>query len=315
MPPAVPSFPRASAVIPVQDGAGYLRALLPVLREQDLPGGLEIVAVDSSSRDESLSLLEQAGARVVHLAPGEFDHGTARNRGVCAATGEYVLFLSQDALPADASYASRLVSVLESDERLAGAFARQVARPDADPITRRDLASWVAAAPEPRLVFQPGPDAWRTLAPVERYRLAAFDNVASAVRRSVLTAEPFRPSRFGEDVEWGQRMLARGFGLAYVPEAVVQHSHRRSARGLFRRNYLGHRLLFRLFGLRTVPDRPHLVRSSIGALVSDLGTLASAGARPGAWLAAPAQALAATYGQYLGALDEARGRPYPDWAS
>jgi len=315
MPPAVPSSPRASAVIPVQDGARYLRALLPVLREQDLPGGLEIVAVDSSSTDESLSLLDQEGARVVHLAPGEFDHGTARNRGACAATGDYLLFLSQDALPVDRSYASRLVTALDADERLAGAFARQVARPDADPITRRDIASWVAAAREPRVVFQPGPDAWRTLSPVERYRLAAFDNVASAVRRSVLTAEPFRRSRFGEDVEWGQRVLARGYGLAYVPEAAVQHSHRRSVRALFRRNYLGHRLLFRLFGLRTVPDRPHLVRSSIGALVSDLATLAAAGARPGAWLAAPAQALAATYGQYLGSLDEARGRPYPDWAS
>jgi hypothetical protein len=48
--------------------------------------------------------------------------------------------------------------------------------------------------------------------------------------------------------------------------------------------------------------------------MSDLGTLARAGAGLGAWLAAPGQALAATYGQYRGARDEASGRPYPDWA-
>jgi len=314
MPPAVPPSPRASAVIPVKDGAGFLRALLPALRDQDLAGGLEIVALDSGSTDGSLSLLDAAGARVVRLAPGEFDHGTARNRGAGAARGEYVLFLSQDALPSDRSYASRLVAVLAADQRLAGAFARQVPRPDADPITRRDLARCVAASREPRVVFQPGPDAYAALSPSERYSLAAFDNVASAVRRSVLAAAPFGRSRFGEDLEWSQRVLALGYGVAYVPEAVVQHSHRRSARAVFRRNYLGHRLLYRLFGLRTVPDRPHLVRSCLGALVSDLRTLASGGGRPATWLAAPVQALAATYGQYLGARDEERGRPYPDWA-
>src|SRR5262249_56899389 len=93
---------------------------------------------------------------------------------------------------------------------------------------------------------------------LERYRLSAFDNVASAARRELLLAHPFRATRFGEDVEWGLRMLRAGHGLAYVPEAVVVHSHARSARALYRRSYLGHRLLCRLFGLRTVPHPPHL---------------------------------------------------------
>jgi rhamnosyltransferase len=149
---------------------------------------------------------------------------------------------------------------------------------------------------------------------VERFRLSAFDNVASAVRREHLLAHPFAPSRFGEDLEWGERMLRLGFGLAYVPDAVVVHSHPRRARSLFRRNYLGHRLLCRLFGLRSVPDLPHLVRASLGAIASDLATLASEHASASLWLAAPFQALAATYGQYRGARDESLGRPYPEWA-
>ena len=139
-------------------------------------------------------------------------------------------------------------------------------------------------------------------------------DVASAVRRDVLLAHPFAQTRFGEDVEWAQRVLHLGFGIGYVPEAVVVHSHSRSARGLFRRNYLGHRVLHRLFGLRTIPDVPHLLRASAGAVVTDLATLTREGACASAWLAAPAQALAASYGQYRGARDEALGRPYPDWA-
>jgi rhamnosyltransferase len=312
MPPGGPRSPRASAVIPVRDGARHLEKLLPCLRQQDLAGGLEIVGVDSGSSDRSVELLSRHGALVVPLRPAEFDHGSARNLGASAARGEIVIFLSQDALPADGHFAARLVEALEQDLRLAGAFARQVPWPDADPLTRRDLASWVAAGSQPRVVFLRADEVARPA--LERYRLTAFDNVASAVRRQVLLQHPFERTRFGEDVEWAQRVLTLGHGLAYVPEAVVFHSHRRSARALLRRNYLGHRLLFRLFGLRTVPDRRHLVRSSVGALLSDLRTLGEEGAGVGAWLQAPAQAVAATYGQYRGARDEANGRPYPRWA-
>jgi rhamnosyltransferase len=309
-----PSQPRASAVVPVRDGGEPLRGLLAALRDQDLPGGLEIVALDSASRDGSREALAAAGARVLPVAPGQFDHGETRNLGAREAHGEFVLFLSQDAVPQDAGYARRLVAALAAEPRLAGAFARQQPRADADPLTRRDLRDWVAAAATPRTVFLEAPDRLEALPPLERYRLCAFDNVASAVRREVLLQHPFAATRFGEDIEWGQRVLRQGYGLAYVPDAVVVHSHRRRARDLYRRNYLGHRALLRLFGLRTVPDGLHLLRAALGSLASDLRTLQREGASPRQWLSAPAEALAATLGQYRGARDEARLRPYPDWA-
>ena len=313
-PPASGPGPRATVVILVKDGARFLRPLMESLGAQEVEGGLEILAVDSGSTDGSPALVEAHGGRVIHVPPDSFDHGGTRNRAAREARGGIVLFLSQDALPADSKFVRTLVEALEADPRLAGAFARQVPRAEADPITRRDLAAWVAGATAGRVVFLPEKGALEGLSPLERHRLLAFDDVASAVRREVLLAHPFPRTRFGEDVEWAQAVLGRGFGIAYVPRAVVVHSHRRSARGLFRRNYLGHRVLHRLFGLRTIPDAAHLLRASMGATFSDLATLAREGASASAWLAAPAQALAASWGQYRGARDEAEGRPYPDWA-
>ncbi len=306
--------PRARVVRPVHDGGERPAELLQALLAQDLEGGLEIVALDSGSRDGSRQLLAAATPHVLDVAQGAFDHGETRNRGAREASGEFVLFLSQDAVPSDAQYARRLVEALAADARLAGAFARQEPRGDADPLTRRDLPAWVATQATPRTVFVDDPGRLEALAPLERYRLCAFDNVASGVRREVLLRHPFAPARFGEDVEWGQRVLRAGYGLAYVPAAVVVHSHRRSVRALFRRNYLGHRTLLRLFGLRSVPDAAQLVRATAWAMLNDLHTLRQADASPGQWLAAPLQAVAATLGQYLGARDEARARPYPDWA-
>lgn len=305
-------MPRATVVVPVLNGAEHLPSLLDALAKQDVE--LEVVAIDSGSRDASIAILERAGVRLLRIPPAAFDHGETRNLGAREARAEFVLFLSQDAIPADAVFAGRLVDPLEKDARLAGAFARQAPRPDADPLTKRDLATWVAGAPEGRTVFLDDAATLDRLTPLERHRLTAFDNVASAVRRSVLLAHPFAASRFGEDAEWGPRILRLGYGIAYVPEAVVVHSHRRSARYLYRRNYLGHRTLFRLFGLQTVRDLPHLARAMAGSLSSDLSTLARGHGRLSDWLRAPAQAVAASYGQYRGARDERLARPYPEWA-
>jgi rhamnosyltransferase len=304
--------PRATVVIPVLNGAAHLPALVEALATQDLE--IEVLAIDSGSSDASVAILERAGARLLRIATAAFDHGGTRNLGAREARGEHVVFLSQDALPSSREFVARLIAPLQADRRLAGAFARQAPRPDADPLTRRELEGWVAAGVEPRTVFARDPASFAALAPDERFRLSVFDNVASAVRREQLLEYPFAPSRFGEDLEWGERMLRLGFGLAYVPEAVVVHSHARAARSMFRRNYLGHRLLRRVFGLRAVPDLPHLMRASLTAVASDLKTLAREGGSPALWLAAPLQALAAIYGQYRGGRDEASGRPYPRWA-
>jgi glycosyltransferase involved in cell wall biosynthesis len=305
---------RATVVLPVKNGAPHLRDLLPVLAAQVLDGGLEVLAIDSGSTDGSTALLEQGGVRTIRIPPEAFDHGVTRNLGAREARGPIVLFLSQDALPADEQFARRLVEAVEADGRVAGAFARQRPRPDADPLTRRDLEGWVAGRPDPHTTFVTDRAGFEALPPLERYTRSVFDNVASAVRRGLLLEHPFAPTPFGEDVEWGQRMLRLGHGLAYVPGAVVVHSHRRSARALYRRNYLGHRLLRRLFGLRTVRDAPHLVRAAVLAVARDVGHLLRAGASPTALVAAPAQSVAAVLGQYRGARDEAARRPYPAWS-
>jgi rhamnosyltransferase len=307
--------PRASVVIPVKDGAAHLPALLPALRAQEVEGGLEIVAVDSGSTDGSVEILQAAGARVFRIPAAEFDHGETRNRLAREARAPFVVFLTQDALPTDAHFVQRLVEALESDPRLAGAFARQVPRPQADPLTRRDLGVWIASSTKAQRTFVPDVAAFDALSPFDRYWLSVFDNVASAVRRETLLAYPFARTRFGEDVEWGLRMLRSGFGIAFVPEAAVVHSHPRTTRALYRRNYLGHRLLHRLFGLQVIPNVKYLLRAVSGTVLGDLWTLARARAPMGALLASPAQALAAVWGQYRGPRDERRGRPYPEWRS
>lgn len=309
-------MPSVSVVVPVKDGAAHLPALLAALAGQELDGGCELVALDSASRDGSRQLLEAApglDVRVLDVAPGEFDHGATRNRGAREARGEFVAFLSQDALPAGPGYLEALVAPLRHDQRIAGVTARQVPRADCDPVTRARLAASPVADTAPRVAFASAAEL-DALAPLERLRRCTFDNVASAVRRQVLLAHPFPEARFGEDVAWADRVLRAGFGLAHAPTAEVVHSHPRRARALYRRRYLEHRALARLFGLDTIPDVVTLARAAAGAALRDLALARRGGASVVASLLAPPQAVAEVLGQYLGPRDERRGRPWPGWA-
>ena len=145
--------------------------------------------------DGSPAILEAHGARVLRVPPESFDHGTTRNLAAGEARSPVVVFLSQDAVPAGPRFVLTLVETLEADPRLAGAFARQVPRENADPLTRRDLAAWVAGSPAARVVFLPEPEALSILPPLERHRLLAFDDApgaAEAVRRVTLDYDRHR---------------------------------------------------------------------------------------------------------------------------
>lgn len=301
--------PLVSIVVPTLDGAQTLPALLAAVRAQRADFAFEIVAVDSGSTDGTLALLDAAADRVLRIPPGTFNHGGTRNHAIAAASGAFAALLVQDAVPASPEWLQRLVSPLRADPGLAGTYARQVARPGASPLTRHYLDRWVASATTPRESALAGAAELESLPPLERYLRCVFDNVSSAVRRSVWERHPFPVTPIAEDVEWARDVLLAGHRLAYVPDAVVVHSHERSARYELWRTYLVHQRLRALFGLRTVPTPVHLVQGVARNLVSHLRCVAregpvvsSQGAR------AAALAVAWPLGQYLGALSADTGR-------
>jgi len=303
--------PLVSIVIPTRDGAGTLPELLAAVRRQEAPFAFEIVAVDSGSRDATLALLRDAGARVLEVPPESFNHGATRNAGIAEARGSIVVLLVQDAVPASSAWLASLVAPLRDDDGVAGAYARQIPRPDASGLTRMYLERWMAAGTEARDASLSGPEELAALPPLERYRRCVFDNVCSAVRRSVWERHPFPRTPIAEDVEWARTVLLAGHRLRYVPEAAVVHSHDRAARYELMRTYLVHQRLRTLFGLRLVPTPLHALLGIPVAAASHLRRLARDRALSPRHLVR-ALALAAAYpvGQYLGARSADTGRTY-----
>jgi glycosyltransferase involved in cell wall biosynthesis len=88
---------KVSVVIPVYNGARYLRETLDSVFAQTLPAH-EVIVVDDGSSDESPDILRAFGDRLRVFRQENQGVAAARNAGLVRVTGEAIAFLDQDDL-------------------------------------------------------------------------------------------------------------------------------------------------------------------------------------------------------------------------
>jgi rhamnosyltransferase len=180
---------------------------------------LDVLVVDSGSTDSTLEIARDRGARILELAPTEFDYSKALNVGIEQLRGDVIVSLSAHAIPTDEHLLERLTAPFD-DPKVAGVAARQVAWPDAPWQEVHRLQHQFTTTPR---VYS-GADGDEIL----------FSNAASSIRRSVWAAEPFTLPAV-EDLEWARRVVAAGWKIVYEPAAIVYHSHYEVPRARARR--------------------------------------------------------------------------------
>jgi GT2 family glycosyltransferase len=176
-------------------------------------------------------------------------------------------------------------------------------------LTRHYLSRWFASGGHGRRVSLGNLEKLSALAPLEQLDRCIFDNVCSCLRRSVWQQHRFASTPIAEDVEWAKTVLQHGFALAYLPDAVVVHSHDRSPGYELGRTYVLHRRLFELFGVRTIPTVGALIRAIASCLRVHRHCIQESYPAASISSVCRAMALAVAWpvGQYLGALSAAKG--------
>jgi rhamnosyltransferase len=143
------------------------------------------------------------------------------------ASGDLVVFTSQDAVADDDTWLARLTAAARSCPDVGGAYGRQLPHADARPPERFFLDFLYGAAPR---VQRLGAGEELT------FEATLFSNVNAAAPRELLERYPFRDDlTMSEDQEWSRRLLRDGFALVYEPRAAVRHSHPYTIRSAFRR--------------------------------------------------------------------------------
>ena len=129
-----------SVVIPTWNAGAEFECLLQALRAQRGFDRVEIVVVDSGSSDQTLALARTHGAKLVQLPHEEFSHSHARNLGVARATGEYLMMMTQDAMPTSRFWLYNMYLALTYRKEIAAVSCAEFPRRDVDLYQR--AASW-----------------------------------------------------------------------------------------------------------------------------------------------------------------------------
>jgi glycosyltransferase involved in cell wall biosynthesis len=196
--------PSLSVVVPARNAAATVGLVLDALAAQSSPPD-EVIVVDDASTDDTAAVAERHGATVIRLEEPHYAGG-ARNRGWDAASGDVVVFLDADAVPAP-GWSDGLRRSLEEHPGSVVACART--------FTARRRWGWVAHL-EFETPYLPGGE------PREAVTLSSFCMAIPA-------DAPVRwhESYGGEDGLFCVDALAAGFRLVFDPRFHAVHDHRR----------------------------------------------------------------------------------------
>jgi rhamnosyltransferase len=219
---------KVSVIIPTLNAGPSIGKLISVLLSQDLAPS-EIIVIDSSSADNTIPLAEAAGAKTIVIPRHAFNHGKTRNIAAMQAKGDVLVFMTQDALPRDNTLIGTLTKPLLQPD-IAAAFGRHIPRSDATPLE-------VFA----RQFNYPVQGSVKGIENAKAYGIKTFffSNVCSSIQKERFREVGMFPEgiRANEDMLIAAEIMLKGFKVAYVPEAMVIHSHNYSLLTQFRRYY------------------------------------------------------------------------------
>jgi len=298
-----------SVIILLKNSRKYLEESLKGIFSQKTDLKFEVIAVDSGSTDNTLEIAGKYPVKIFQIPAEEFNHGLTRNYGVSRSQGGYAIFLTPDAVPADAHWMKKLIDDLEGDARIAGAYSRQVPHRNATALTKVRVGRFFTSGKEKRISYINDPEEFRKMSLNERHRFCNFDNVSSCIRRSVWEKIPFPRTDFGEDLEWAIKVLAAGYKIVYESDSLVYHSHEYSIHGWYERNRMNsHSLLF-LFDHKPAPGSLRLLSLALFTALRDMASLFRQGCNRSVvcgFFLAPLYAFSGLFGQYCGARDAAK---------
>ena len=211
-----------SIIIPARNEEHLIKKCLKAVFEQETDFSFDILVIDSGSVDKTIEMVKEfSSVNLMTISPDEFGHGKTRNLGAKITSGDYIVFLNADAVPANKKWLDSLIKGLVKDEKIAGIYSRHLPRENCYLYMIRDLNKSMSEKRK------------------EKTRLNSLDfllfsTVSAAVPRKVWETYPFDENvLIAEDQNWAKIVLGRQYKIIYEPDSMVVHSHNYTFRELF----------------------------------------------------------------------------------
>jgi len=218
----------ATIFIPTWFGDKYLDELLASVFSQKCDFLFEVLIYDSCSKDNTLAIIKKYinkhnNLRFKSINKKNFNHGLTRQRAALDAYGKYIVYLTQDAIPANNMWLSEIIKPFKLNKKIVAVLGSQQPRNTAPPFLKREINS----------VFNNlGNDLSTSLYYKDKKFadslefLGFYSDVNSAtIKNFLLNTIPYRKADYAEDQIFGREIIQAGYIKAYNPRAKVIHSN------------------------------------------------------------------------------------------
>lgn len=217
------STPSISIVIPTLNaGRAFGTVLHRIMGQGREP--VEILCADGGSTDGTRHIVDQFPlARFVEIS--EPSGPKTWNHAMQEARGEVVVFLGQDAVPANGDWLNHLTAPFD-DPAVAGVYGRQEASMESDPLSGFRLGQRFCREPH-----------WRRMRVGDRvpYKSLPFFIENAAVRRSIWRGIHFNEHLpIGADRVWARQVILASCTIGYAPDALVIRGLQASLKATYR---------------------------------------------------------------------------------
>ena len=220
---------KVDVVIPVYKPDKEFGELLNMLQKQTYPIS-RVIIINTEEQYFSEEYTEYSNVEVMHIRKEEFDHAATRNKGMLLSSGEYVIFMTMDAIPKDEFLVENLIKPHLETENVAVSYARQLPKSDCSMMERFT-----------RLYNYPDESMVKTVEDVEKLGIKTYfcsDVCAMYNRKIYQNLGGFvQTAIFNEDMIYAAKAINNNYGIAYCADAGVLHSHNYTVKQQFARNF------------------------------------------------------------------------------
>ncbi len=256
--------PSLTIAIPTYNSGPRLDQLLSQLKTLP-PRSKKIFIIDSSSTDQTLSIIRHHQLPHLVIPKSQFSHSATRNLFLKHLTTPFIYFCTQDILPANPNFLQLLLHSLQTHPQAVAAFGPQLAYPQTPLFFKI----------ETELLFyqlnhlshnQPLLQNQTNFPSTNPFLWYFISNNNALYRANFLRQHPFPSVPYGEDLAQGQFIIQHGLTKIYHPQATIFHSHTYTLKQYAQRQ----RQDFQLYSHLTTYRRPTLIPKTKAILTASV---------------------------------------------
>ena len=242
---------RVSVVIPTRNAGEEFDYILRRITQQEFVNDIEVVIVDSGSQDRTLEVCREYTENILQIPHQEFHHGKTRNLGAERASGEFLVFTAQDAVPIGNNWLYKLLLPI-CEGQASAVSACQIPRADSDLFSCWSYWSHNLGYLGNDCDHICNNSLFKNFDDLDiqsKRTMASLDTVCLGIRKSTFTSYKFQAD-YAEDLDLGIRLIKDGHSLLFQTSNAVIHSHTRPPMYFLKRGYTDTVSLWKLLSVR-----------------------------------------------------------------